>query len=128
MADMNEDRFCRLAEASLNALPERFCQAMENVVIIADEFADPETLKQMGIDSAYDLLGLYEGRPVTERECVASGELPDLIHLYRQPILSDCAARQIPPEQGIYEVLIHEIGHHFGFSDDEMARYECEVI
>ncbi len=122
---MDANRFCRIAEEALNALPLQFRALMENVVIMTEELADPDTLQQMQIDSPYDLLGLYEGRPITERESVASGELPDLIHLYRQPILAHCAAVSQPPEQCISEVLIHEIGHHFGFSDAEMARIEA---
>jgi len=121
---MDAEQFRLTAEDALNLLPEKFRLAMENVVIITDDFADNNRLRQMQIESPYDLLGLYEGRPLTERDSGDSGALPDIIHLYRQPILSMCNARGESPEQCISEVLMHEIGHYFGFSDADMERIE----
>ena len=118
------EQFRLLAEDALNQLPARFRMAMENVVIITDEFAETEVLNQMQVSSPGHLLGLYEGRPITERDSGDTNALPDVIHLYRQPILSMCRANGESTEQCVREVLIHEIGHYFGFSDADMERIE----
>jgi len=108
----------------LNALPERFRLAMENVVIVVEDRADVEVMRSMQLDSPYDLLGLYEGHPLTVREGGGGGSLPDMIRLYREPIL--CMSRQTDEPVGdcIADVLIHEVGHYFGFSDAEMEEIE----
>jgi predicted Zn-dependent protease with MMP-like domain len=121
---MNADTFQASAEQAFNALPARFRQAMHHVVIVTDEFADAGLLREMGIDSPYDLLGLYQGRSQGGYGISESGELPDMIHLYRQPILAAARAEAQPPEHLLIDVLIHEIGHYFGFSDAEMAVIE----
>ncbi len=121
---MNADEFHLVAEQALNAMPENFRLAMENVVIVTADFAPAETLQAMDMDSPFELLGLYEGRPVTEREAVASGTLPDMIHLYRQPILAMCLESGESIDHCIRHVLIHEIGHYFGYSDTEMEAIE----
>ncbi len=122
------EQFRLLAEDALNQLPARFRMAMENVVIITDEFAEDDVLQQMHISSAFDLLGLYEGRPITERDSGDAGALPDVIHLYRQPIMSMCMAQNKSPAQCICDVLMHEIGHYFGFSDADMERIESTDV
>jgi len=121
---MDAEQFRLTAEDALNHLPEKFRLAMENVVIVTEDFAARSVLQQMHADSPYDLLGLYVGRPVTEREAVDSGALPDMIYLYRQPILAESHHRGESPEICIAEVLMHEIGHYFGFSDADMEKIE----
>jgi len=78
----------------------------------------------MRIDSPYGLLGLYEGVPMTARQAVESGILPDMIHLYRKPIMRMQAESGVSLEACIRHVLVHEIGHHFGFSDADMHAIE----
>jgi len=124
---MDADTFHLTAERTFNALPVRFLKAMENVVVVTDEFADAAVLAEMGIDSPWGLLGLYEGHPITEREAVDSGTLPDLIHLYRQPILAEARNTGMTPEACMRDTLIHEIGHYFGFSDAQMALFERQA-
>jgi len=121
---MNAEQFRLVAEQALNDVPERFRLAMENVVIVTEDFPAPEILQKMDADSPFDLLGLYEGRPLTEREAVSCGTLPDMIHLYRKPILAMCAHSGENIEHCIRHVLIHEIGHYFGYSDAEMEALE----
>ncbi|ATX82626.1 putative Zn-dependent protease, minimal metalloprotease (MMP)-like domain [Mariprofundus ferrinatatus] len=123
---MDAEQFQAAAEKLLNQLPARFRKAMENVVIVVDDFASSRVLKEMHADSPYDLLGLYEGHPITEREAVDSGMLPDMIHLYRLPILAMQRDSGLSVESCIYDVLIHEIGHYFGFSDAQMEVIEAE--
>ncbi|MDQ6981933.1 MAG: metallopeptidase family protein [Mariprofundus sp.] len=121
---MNAEEFRLTAEKTLNSLPARFRLAMENVVIVTEAFADDDVLKEMQADSPYELLGLYEGRSFMERSARDSGALPDMIHLYRQPILAVCRDSGKSPDQCIAEVLMHEVGHYFGFSDAEMDMIE----
>jgi len=121
---MNAEQFRLSAEKALNDLPARFRLAMENVVIVTEEFADEVVLREMQIASPHDLLGLYEGRSDAGRDVSDSGVLPDMIYLYRQPILAACRESGESPEQCVANVLIHEVGHYFGFSDDDMAEME----
>ncbi|MFQ5519110.1 MAG: metallopeptidase family protein [Mariprofundus sp.] len=121
---MYAEEFRLTAEHAFNALPAKFRLVMENIVIVTQEFADQDVLQQMHIDTPYDLLGLYEGSPVTERQCCDSGVLPDMIYLYRQPILAACRGSGESIEQCINDVLMHETGHFFGFSDAEMVAME----
>jgi predicted Zn-dependent protease with MMP-like domain len=124
---MDTETFRFTAERILNALPGKFLKSLENVVIVIEDFAAVETLHEMQADSPFELLGLYEGRPVTEREAVSSGALPDMIHLYRRPILAMCDQSGEDVDHCIRHVLIHEIGHHFGYSDAEMEAMESSA-
>ncbi|PJA31375.1 MAG: hypothetical protein CO187_09735 [Zetaproteobacteria bacterium CG_4_9_14_3_um_filter_53_7] len=121
---MNADGFRFIAEQVFNELPDEFRSCLENVVIITDDFADADTLAAMHIDAPFDLLGLYEGVPMPERQAVESGLLPDVIHLYRKPILAMQAECGESLPICIRHVLVHEIGHHFGFSDAQMHAFE----
>ncbi len=105
-------------------LPAQFRDAMENVVICIEEEADPVVLSEMDAKSSSELLGLYQGWPLPERGASYAGHLPDTIHLYRKPILRFCAESGESPEHCLRHVLIHEIGHYFGFSDEEMEAIE----
>ena len=108
------------------SLPVQFASAIENVVICVEEEADPVTLTEMNAASSNELLGLYEGWPLPERGVSYSGHLPDTIHLYRKAILSFCDETGERPEDCVRHVLIHEIGHYFGFSDEEMSAIETQ--
>jgi len=121
---MDAEEFRLTAEKALNLLPVRFRLAMENVVIVTEEIADDDVLRKMHADAPYDLLGLYEGGSFIGRSADDSGVLPDIIHLYRQPILAACRDSGESPDQCVIEVLMHEVGHYFGFSDAEMSLIE----
>ena len=123
---MDADTFQTVAERVLNELPAQFCTMMENVVIVIEDFASEQVLDALNASSPYSLLGLYEGIPITERDAVDSGLLPDLIHLYRIPILTLQQRSGEAIESCIRDVLIHEIGHYFGFSDAQMEAFEEE--
>ena len=124
---MNREEFRLAAEEAFDALPEQFCRALENVVIVTEDFPSAEVRRDMQLADPYELLGLYEGEPVTERSAVTSGSLPDMIHLYRRPILAACEETGEDLRHCIRHVLIHEIGHHFGYSDEQMERIEDEA-
>jgi predicted Zn-dependent protease with MMP-like domain len=93
-------------------------------VLQVEEFADEETLEALGIEDAFDLTGVYEGIPLTEKSVEQSGGLPDRIRLFRRPILDEWACGNDSLEHLVAHVLIHEAGHHFGFSDDDMHALE----
>jgi len=120
------DQFHFLAEKAMASLPEKFRDAIENVVICIEEEPDTDTLEAMRAESSNELLGLYQGWPLPERGISYAGHLPDTIHLYRKPILAFCDETGELPEHCVRHVLIHEIGHYFGFSDEEMEAIECQ--
>ena len=113
-----------IARAALGRLPAPFAQSLGEVVLLVQEFADDETLKAMGIDDPFDLTGLYDGIPLTERSVEHSGTLPERIFLYRRPILDEWAGSEESLEHLVTHVLVHEVGHHFGLSDDDIHALE----
>ena len=113
-----------IARRTLEALPETFAAHLKDVVLQVEDFADDETLRTMGIEDAFDLTGIYEGLPLTEKSVEQSGTLPDRIRLFRRPILDEWADGEDTLEHLIAHVLIHEVGHHFGLSDDDMHALE----
>lgn len=115
-----------IARASLERLPEPFAAHLNDVVLIVDEFADEATLKAMGIDDPFELSGLYHGLPIGEKSVDMSGSLPDRITLYRRAILDEWAAEGETLEHLVHHILVHEVGHHFGLSDEGMHRLEDE--
>ena len=119
------DDFARLAEAAFAALPEVFRQAAGEVVIRVDDFADDQTLDDLGIDDPFGLTGLYSGVDIGRRDAMGPAAEPSRVFLYRRPILDEWCERG---DVGLYDiiahVLIHEIGHHLGLSDDDIDAIE----
>jgi predicted Zn-dependent protease with MMP-like domain len=113
-----------LARAALDGLPEPFASRLGGVVLQVQDFADKEMLASVGLDDPFELTGLYEGIPLSEKSVDHSGSLPDRILLFRIPILDEWANGQDSLEQLVRHVVIHEAGHHFGFSDDDMHALE----
>lgn len=118
------DRIEQLARAALDRLPAEFRVHLGDVVVLVDDFADDATLDQMGIADPFDLTGLYSGRPIGDKSSSDSGTLPDVIHLYRRPILDEWADTGVSLEALVTHVLVHEVGHHFGLSDADMHALE----
>ena len=114
----------RLADEAVARLPEPFRRHLDGVVFRVEEFADDDTLRQMGIEDPFDLTGLYSGRPLGEQSSMLSGELPPIIHLYRRPLLDEWADTGVSLEELVTHVIVHEVGHHFGLSDDDMHAIE----
>ena len=121
------DEIEALARSALAALPEPFAGHLADVVLQVEDFADDETLKAMEIDDPFDLTGIYEGIPLTERSVDLSGNLPDRVRLFRRPILDEWADGTDTLEHLVAHVLVHEIGHHFGLSDEDMHALEEAV-
>src|SRR3954467_8224528 len=114
------DEIEAIARHTLRALPPPFAESLGEIVLLVEEFADDETLDAMGIEDPFDLSGIYEGVPLTERSVEQSGTLPERIRLFRRPILDEWAGSDDTLEHLVAHVLIHEVGHHFGLSDDDM--------
>ena len=121
------DEMEAIARRALLSLPEPFAGHLRDVVLLIEEFADDETLDAMGIEDPFDLTGIYEGIPLTERSVDQSGTLPDKIRLFRRPILDEWAGGEDTLEHLIAHVLVHEVGHHFGLSDEQMHALEEAV-
>lgn len=113
-----------IALDALNRLPAEFRVHLGAVVIRIEDFADDDILREMGIEDPFELTGLYSGRPLGEKSMMESGALPDIIHLFRRPILDEWAENGETLEHLVSHVLIHEIGHHFGLSDADMHALE----
>ena len=114
-----------LARAAFASLPSRFTALCEGLVVRVEDFPDDETLDEMGCESEYDLLGLFRGAGLTQREHLAqTGDQPNLIWLYRRPIIDFWADGEETLAEIVAHVLVHEIGHHFGFSDEDLEEIE----
>jgi predicted Zn-dependent protease with MMP-like domain len=113
-----------IARRVLDSLPEPFAESLRDVVLLIEDFADDETLSAMDIEDPFDLTGIYEGIPVTERSVEHSGTMPDRIRLFRRPILDEWADGDDTLEHLVAHVLVHEVGHHFGLSDEAMHALE----
>ncbi len=117
----------RIARRALQSLPTRFRRAVGDVAVRVEDLADDGVAADLGLESAWDLTGLYHGTPLTERSVSAPPRTPDLVFLYRLPILSEWVETGEDLERLVASVLIHEIGHHFGFSDADIEALEREA-
>jgi predicted Zn-dependent protease with MMP-like domain len=122
------DRMEAIARATIAKLPADFAAHLGDVVLRIEDFADEATLREMGIENELELTGLYTGRPVGEKSVDLSGALPDMIHLFRVPILFEWIETGVTLEDLVAHVVIHEIGHHFGLSDEDMHNLEDMVL
>ena len=123
------DEIERIARAAMARLPAQFTEHLADIVLLVEDFADDETLVELGIDDPFGLTGVYEGTPLTERSVTDSGGLPDRIRLFRVPILDEWISSADEGEGELLEhlvahVVVHEIGHHFGLSDADMHELE----
>jgi predicted Zn-dependent protease with MMP-like domain len=117
-----------LADEAYAQLPARFRRLCEGLVIQVVDFPDDETLDEMEAETEFDLLGLFRGRGLSQRGAVAeTGELPNMIWLYRRPLLDYWCEGEDTLSAVVTHVLVHEIGHHFGLSDADMEAIEREA-
>ena len=113
-----------MAHAAFARIPEPFAAHLQGIIVKVEDFADRETLDSLGLDSKWGLSGLYHGRPLDQQSIWSSGEMPPVITLYRRPLLEEAAATGVPLDRLVTHVVIHEVGHHFGLSDEDMAALE----
>ncbi|HEX5475376.1 MAG TPA: metallopeptidase family protein [Vicinamibacterales bacterium] len=120
---MERDRFEKLVEEALRGIPRRFREAMRNVAVVVEDEPSPATLREMRLGRGHTLLGLYQGTPLTERGWGYGNALPDRISIYRRPIEQQC--RTDEEVRGcVVETVVHEFGHHFGMTEDEIQAIE----
>jgi predicted Zn-dependent protease with MMP-like domain len=117
--------FEALAAAAWQRLPRRFRDLCGDVVVRVEDFATEEVLREMGIADAFELMGLYQGTSLDRKSVADSAVLPSMVFLYRRPILDYWAEYEETLGHLVTHVLVHEIGHHFGLSDADMAQIEA---
>ena len=121
------DEFAALAEAALAALPEPFRGLAREVAMRVEEFAEPKVLASLGIRDPFELSGLYHGVDLSHRSVLDPSPMPSEVFLYRRPILEEWRARgDVTLDDLIRHVLVHELGHHLGLSDDDIHAIEAE--
>lgn len=120
MASISREQFQNLVLQALSDLPEDVRHSIQNVDVVVDDVASMNQIAGTGIENAMDLLGLYEGIPLTERYGYDM-VLPDKVTLFQKPIESICDTQEQMAEE-ISKTLIHEIAHHFGLDDDHLDR------
>jgi predicted Zn-dependent protease with MMP-like domain len=114
-----------LADVTYAALPEAFRAMCGTIIVKVDDFPTDEVLKEMECETPFDLLGLFTGIGLAQDSAVShTGQMPNTIHLYRRPLLDYWAEHDETLGHLVTHVLIHEIGHHFGLSDDDMEMIE----
>ena len=119
--------FETIADAAYRRLPGRFRALTGDLLIRVEDFPTDEVLDAMGIESPFDLLGLYSGVDLARKSVMDIASLPDIVFLYRRPILDYWAEHEETLGHIVTHVLVHEIGHHFGLSDADMEHIESEA-
>jgi len=119
------DDLAALAQAAFEALPEAFRRMTGEVLFRVEDFAEEAVLADLGIDDPFGLTGLYHGVSLAERSVFDPAPQPSVVVLYRRPILDEWADRgDVALEDLVAHVLVHEIGHHFGLSDEDIEAIE----
>ena len=118
-ADIDE-----IARRTLDRLPPPFADSLRDVVLFVEPVADADTARRVGLTHPMQLSGLYEGVSLNHQSVSHSGTLPERITLYSRPILAEWHSTRVSLEQLVSHIVIHEVGHHFGFSDDDMHALE----
>jgi predicted Zn-dependent protease with MMP-like domain len=121
------DEIEAVARAALDGLPAPFANHLRDVILAVEDIADEALLDALGIEHPLDLTGVYEGIPIGERGVEVSGTLPDRIRLFRRAILEEWIDEGEALEHLVRHVLIHEVGHHFGLSDEDMHALERQA-
>jgi predicted Zn-dependent protease with MMP-like domain len=117
-----------IAAAAYKRLPSRFRALTGDLLIRIEDFATDEVLDSLGINSPFDLLGLYSGIDLARKSVMDVAAMPDMVFLYRRPILDYWAEHEETLGHIVTHVLVHEIGHHFGLSDADMQHIEQEAV
>ena len=116
-----------LAQAAVERLPALFRDHLASVLLRVEDFPDAEVIAAMALESEWDILGLYWGRHVGMKGDEPTGAMPDMIFLYRRPLLEEWCEGEDSLEAIVAHVLVHEVGHHFGLSDDAMEAIEASI-
>ncbi|WP_128515598.1 metallopeptidase family protein [Tabrizicola thermarum] len=115
----------QLAHEAVSTLPAEFREPATRIRIRVEDFPDDQMLEDLGVDDAFDLTGLYDGIPLTEKSTADQMTRPDVVWLFRRPILDEWAERgDVSLQDLVTHVVVHEIAHHFGWSDDQIAAID----
>jgi predicted Zn-dependent protease with MMP-like domain len=120
---MTREKFSELVEEALMEIPRRFRAAMKNVAVVVEDEPPPHVLQEMEVEPGDSLFGLYQGTPLTERGWGYGNTLPDRISIYQRPIEEACADDE-EIRDCVAETVIHEFGHYFGMSEEEIEEIE----
>ena len=120
---MTRERFEQIVEEALKEIPRRFRKEMRNVAIVVEDEPSPELLAEMEMEPGDSLFGLYQGTPLPERSWAHGNNLPDRISIYQKPTEESCADDE-EIRDCVAETVIHEFGHYFGLSEDEIEEIE----
>ena len=120
---MTRTQFERVVERALRGLPRAFKDKLANIAVVVEDWADDETLDEMGIEPPDTLYGLYRGIDLTQRDSNYGNVLPDTVTIYQGPLEEDCED-EAEMEEVIRDTVVHEIGHYFGLDDETMHRIE----
>ena len=122
------DDVAAMAEAAFEALPQAFKAMTGQILFRVEDFAAEAVLDQLGIEDPFELTGLYSGADLSRRSMFEQAPQPSVVFLYRRPILDEWAEHgEITLEELVTHVLVHEIGHHFGLSDDAIHAIEAQA-
>jgi predicted Zn-dependent protease with MMP-like domain len=116
-----------LAEKALAALPAAFREQLGDIVLRVEDFATPEQLESVGMSDRWQLTGLYDGEPLPDRSIWESCRMPPRIWLFREPLIAEWRETGVRMDDLVHHVVVHEAGHHFGFSDEDMHGLEDEA-
>lgn len=119
------DAFQRLVQDSIDGLPQRFRKLLDNIAVLVEDFPSPETMRDMGLRSPFQLFGLYHGIPLDKRGSYYGNVPPDVVVIYQKPIERACATEEQIREQ-VQDTVIHEVGHFLGFGEAELRDVERE--
>jgi predicted Zn-dependent protease with MMP-like domain len=123
MREVTRERFTALVEEALREIPHRFRDAMKNIAVVVEDEPSPALLEEMEMEPDETLFGLYHGTPLTERDSHYGNALPDRISIYQWPIEEACEDEE-DIRQCVAETVIHEFGHYFGLSEEEIEEIE----
>jgi acetylglutamate kinase len=123
----SEEDILQLAETALEALPPNLARHVEGVAILVEDLADDDTVEGLGLENPWELTGLYRGIPLTQRSISDPVQFPDSIVLYRDAILVEWVDTGEDLYRLVSSVLVHEIAHHFGYSDADIERIEADL-
>ena len=121
------EQIAELADHALAAIPQRLLSYVRGIAIAVEEVPDEEMLRDLGLESPWELTGLYSGTPLTLKSVDDTASLPDRIYLFRQPILLEWIETDVDLYHLVRNVIVHEIAHHFGFSDADIDAIESEM-
>ena len=116
-----------MADSAIASLPAKFRQELAEVVLQVEDFASPEQLASVDLNDKWSLSGLYEGEPLPERTVWATHHMPARIWLFRRPLIAEWQEAGVELDDLVHHVVVHEAGHHFGFSDEDMHWLEDQA-